>query len=106
MSFYVAGMRLESAGGMEWRIEPLLGDLRIVEAGFETELGTWESSVRGDGEGKVTGLRFCTPRGTMGSVVLNGVEGVLRSEDGESVQLVNGVAEGLKGGNWTLIVKW
>ena len=105
LSFYVAGLHLESASGKTWRVEPALGDLTDVEAGFETTLGGFWSKVAGEG-GVVRELTFGAPVGTRGRVVLKGVEGgVLISEKGEKVALVDGMAEGLSGGVWSLKMK-
>jgi len=101
LSFYVAGLHLESASGKTWRIEPTLGDLTNVEAGFETKIGKYWSKVKGSG-GVVKKLKFGTPARTTGRVVLKGVDGVLVSEKGEKVLLVDGEAKGLSGGVWSL----
>ncbi|KUJ20790.1 bacterial alpha-L-rhamnosidase domain protein [Mollisia scopiformis] len=103
LSFYVAGIRILGAGGGEWRVEPLVGDLGVVEAGFWTGKGWFESRVQAR-NGMVVGMEVCAPAGTRGSVRLLGVVGLLRSEKGEEVTLVDGLAEGLGGGNWTLVL--
>ncbi|KAF8847178.1 Six-hairpin glycosidase [Acephala macrosclerotiorum] len=106
LSFYVAGIHLEEAGGKTWRIAPQMGDLVSVEAGFNTGLGWFENKIQATGgtNGAVTEMSFSTPVGTTGSVSLPGVKGTLKGEDGKSVQLVDGVAENVKGGNWTLAI--
>lgn len=103
LTFYIGGIRLLSAGGRQWEMAPKLGDLSYVDTGFETSLGVFETVVNGTGSGTVTGLRFSTPSGTTGRVVLDGVSGVLRSENGTTVMLVNGEASNVPGGTWTLV---
>jgi hypothetical protein len=103
LSFYVAGIHLTSAIGRTWKIAPLMGDLSSVDAGFETPLGEFSNTVQAGGKnGIVTGMRFSTPKGTVGSVSLPGVNGRLVGSGGKSVRLINGEATGLKGGEWTL----
>jgi hypothetical protein len=105
LSFYVAGLHLESSGGKIWRIEPQVGDLTSVEAGFQTTLGTFSSSITTTGvNGSISSLNFTTPSGTSGSIILPGIEGTLKSANGTSVQLADGAATQLAGGNWTLVV--
>lgn len=105
MSFYVAGIHLESAMGQTWRIAPMLGDLTEVEAGFVTPLGSFSNTIVAGGKnGNISRMTFSTPKGTVGSVSLPGVNGKLVN-GGKSVSLVNGEAAGLAGGDWTLQVK-
>jgi len=104
LSFYVAGIRLIGAAGSIWRIEPLMGDLTLVEAGFETPLGNFGNLVKAVG-GAIVAMEFETPERTVESVILRGVEGSLvSSTTGESVNLVDGVADGLSGGAWSLVI--
>ncbi|EHK96005.1 hypothetical protein M7I_8318 [Glarea lozoyensis 74030] len=46
MSFYIAGLHLTSSIGRTWKISPALGDLTDVDAGFETPLGKFSSTLR------------------------------------------------------------
>jgi len=103
LSFYVAGIHLTSASGKTWKIAPQVGDLTEIEAGFETPLGAFSSSIKASG-GEINWLCFATPKGTTGDVVLPGVSGKLLNSGGGSFSLVNGEANGLTGGKWTLIV--
>jgi hypothetical protein len=104
LSFYVAGLRLVESIGKTWLVQPFIGDLSLVEAGFETPLGFFGNSLAGL-NGSIVGMNFSTPVGTSGSVILGDVEGSLVSSDGGTVvQLVGGAADGLNGGNWTLVV--
>lgn len=60
--------------------------------------------VNATGNSTVTGLKFSTPMGTKGTVVLEGgVKGSLRSSNGTTVDLINGQASGLSGGTWTFV---
>ncbi|KAJ5196192.1 hypothetical protein N7449_006671 [Penicillium cf. viridicatum] len=78
---YAAGLWLESASG----------DLTPVDAGFVTKLGAFAVAFGH--------LRFNTPIGTIGDVVLLGSNGTLVSVDGVKVALsAGGVASGLAGG--------
>ncbi|TVY36183.1 hypothetical protein LSUB1_G007211 [Lachnellula subtilissima] len=111
LSFYVAGLQLVSESGKTWKIAPQLGDLREVEAGFVTSLGSFNIEIKKDAQGKFTLLRFHTPLGTTGSFSLPGVTGTLVSgwrKRGVQVvrdkNSVDGEAEGIPGGDWTLIV--
>jgi hypothetical protein len=103
LSFYVAGLHLETAEGATWRVEPMIGDLKVVEAGFRTGKGWFENVIKGN-NGVVQEMRFQTPKGTVGSVKLSGVEGKLRESGGQEVNLVGGVAQGVKGGTWRLVL--
>ncbi|KAL1874197.1 hypothetical protein Plec18167_006134 [Paecilomyces lecythidis] len=102
LTFYAAGIQLTSAAGSTWSIAPQPGDLRIVDAGFSTNLGDFSVSFRRNESGKYTSLTFRTPVGTKGNVRLPGVDGVLTGDRGERVKLVDGVASGLGGGSWSL----
>ena len=110
LTFYVAGLRLVSAEGKTWRVEPLPGDLESVEAGFQTGLGAFASSLVASG-GVVSGLNFSTPEGTTGSVALRNftVGWVVVSGPGknESMQFGGGdwETDGLDGGNWSVVVQ-
>jgi hypothetical protein len=68
LTFYVAGIQLQSAGGKTWRIAPELGDLKFADAGFSTSLGFFaaKTNIRDDG----WTLEFETPEGTSGEVKL------------------------------------
>ncbi|GIK02051.1 hypothetical protein Aspvir_006094 [Aspergillus viridinutans] len=100
LMFYAAGLRVVGAAGERWLFAPQPGDLRGVEAGFETSLGRFETEFK-RGNGGYTKLVFVTPEGTMGDVKLE-AEGVLVSSNGTRVRLVDGVATGLHGGTWML----
>ncbi|KAK5128631.1 hypothetical protein LTR08_003952 [Meristemomyces frigidus] len=104
LTFYIGGIHLLSAGGMTWQISPALGDLRTVDAGFETSLGSFANQVNASDSGAITGMRFTTPSGTTGSVSVPGVSGSLKSSNGTTVPLTNGAAKNIAGGTWTLVV--
>ncbi|KAF2140998.1 glycoside hydrolase family 78 protein [Aplosporella prunicola CBS 121167] len=108
LMFWTAGLRVVEAAGRRWRVEPLMGDLRSVEAGFVTRLGSFACEVvRGNGTaGAVEKFSFVAPEGTSGDVKLPaGMEGVLVEEGGECVKLEGGIASGVAGGKWTLEVE-
>ncbi|KAF2090387.1 glycoside hydrolase family 78 protein [Saccharata proteae CBS 121410] len=67
LSFLVAGIQLQSAGGKEWLIKPAMGDLMHVEAGFMTPLGSFSVNVTKEEDGSFE-MMFETPEGTMGEV--------------------------------------
>lgn len=111
LSFYTGGLRLagfgagsgagSAAAGGRWLFEPLVGDLTEVRVGFETPRGGF-SAWYTRGERGFTGLGVHTPVGTVGDVILSGVQGVLVSEeDGERVEFVDSI-RGLRGGSWML----
>jgi hypothetical protein len=100
LMFYAAGLQLVEAGGERWVFKPQPGDLRVVEAGFSTSLGRFETVYK-RGINGYTKLVFTTPEGTRGDVKLD-AEGVLVSSNGTRVRLVDGIATGLHGGTWRL----
>ncbi|KAH7384304.1 Six-hairpin glycosidase-like protein [Phaeosphaeria sp. MPI-PUGE-AT-0046c] len=108
---YVAGIQLVSAGGMEWRVQPQLGDLKHVHAGFRTEVGLFEARTE-VGDGRVE-MEIETPVGTKGEVVvpLLGCRGrvVMQEVEGrcedvvvevEKAELGSVRAGGIEGGKW------
>ncbi|ROW02317.1 hypothetical protein VSDG_02557 [Cytospora chrysosperma] len=102
LSQYVAGIHLTAAGGSEWRIEPLVGDLTAVVSGMSTTLGNFSVDIGASGNGTITSFSFETPEGTTGNVVLpSGTAGSLISDAGETVALSGGIAKGVSGGCWT-----
>lgn len=108
LTFGVAGLRLLSAGGEVWRVEPRLGDLMSVEAGFSTERGWFESKTRVVGDGKGLEVVFETPDGTRGSLGGEWLgcdgEAVLRGDEERVVNVKGGKVEmgDLKGGKYSL----
>ncbi|KAL2701605.1 hypothetical protein AAEP93_005903 [Penicillium crustosum] len=100
---YAAGLRLKSAAGATWSIAPQPGDLTFVDAGFVTKLGSFAVAFELR-NGTYQHLRFSTPVGTIGDLVLPGSNGTLISVNGLKVALgADGVASGLAGGNWTFV---
>ncbi|PSR77048.1 Six-hairpin glycosidase-like protein [Coniella lustricola] len=106
LTFYTAGLRMTAAGGKEWLVAPQLGGLQTVEAGYMAPSGLFsvQASAEDAESGVVSALSFTTPQDTVGAVSLPGTRGSLRSEEGVMVELVDGDAVGLAGGNWTLVV--
>ena len=84
----------------------MLGEgVNHVEAGYHVAGKWFEVAVNGDHSGKITTLTFETPAGTQGQIVLPGVSGSLRESDGDdTVKLVSGKAQGVKGGKWELVL--
>ncbi|KAJ5305876.1 hypothetical protein N7508_004891 [Penicillium antarcticum] len=101
LTAYAAGIQLTSAGGSTWLIAPQVGNLTFVDAGFETAKGKFSTSFRAGGKG-VGKFAFVTPAKTTGDFVLAGAKGSLISEDGQRVKLVDGKANGMKGGSWKM----
>ncbi|KAL5359241.1 Six-hairpin glycosidase-like protein [Aspergillus floccosus] len=102
LTFFAAGLHLTGPAGATWRFAPQPGNLTSVDAGFSTVLGSFDTTFERSENGGYSRLRFSTPRGTVGDVDLGG-EGVLVSENGTSVRLVDGAATGLRGGLWRLV---
>lgn len=113
LTFGIAGLQLTSAGGKTWKIEPGLGDLTDVEAGFVAPAGTFSVKAMVDGKGDVE-VEFETPVGTSGSVSLlaPSCEGTLELQEkggnkmskgcgknGVGNQKVN--VDNVPGGSWT-----
>lgn len=130
LTFYAAGLQVLSAAGQTWLIEPQLGGLKTVEAGYITNLGQFSSHVTGLANGGLN-VTFSTPAGTSGSVRLR-YTGAIRSltvtnldATGSSKRDVNGQyvlkhqtstdeleqtsrvvsVDGLQGGNYTVILE-
>ncbi|PLB50646.1 Six-hairpin glycosidase [Aspergillus steynii IBT 23096] len=106
LTHYAAGLRITKDAGQEWEVAPQPGDLKSVHAGFETVKGQF--AVRFERESNATeagyrSLELRTPRGTVGTVRLPGVEGELVSGNGTTVRLRSGKVSGLEGGNWRLV---
>ena len=115
LTFYVAGVQLLSAGGKTWRIAPSLGDLKIADAGFSTDLGFFSSKTQIGDDGTWT-MEFEAPRETSGEVKLPNLGCVgkvlLEEQSGNfedilvEVQAANAgpvTIDGLPGGKWTAI---
>ncbi|CAG8953008.1 hypothetical protein HYFRA_00003200 [Hymenoscyphus fraxineus] len=100
MSFYIGGIHMESSIGKTWSFRPLVGDLKEVDSGYQTPLGTFSSKYSADGK-TITAATFSTPEDTVGTVTLQGVEGTLVSGD-QSIDLVDGKALNVPGGTWDL----
>lgn len=69
LTFYVAGIQLLSAGGKTWRIAPSLGDLKLADAGFSTDVGFFSAKTQFGNDGAWT-MEFEAPQGTSGEVRL------------------------------------
>ena len=71
LTFFAAGLQLTSAVGKTWLVQPGLGSLRRVTAGFETSMGEFSASWSKDQNENLLGV-FKTPRGTTGTLILPG----------------------------------
>ncbi|KAB5546906.1 alpha-L-rhamnosidase [Coniochaeta sp. 2T2.1] len=69
LSFYGAGLQVTSGGGKTWLIQPRIGQLKHIEAGYKTTLGDFSASWDGTNGSVVSGY-FTTPPGTVGSLIL------------------------------------
>jgi hypothetical protein len=103
LTFYIAGLHLQSNGGETWEIYPRLGDLKFVDTGFSTRKGMFSAMVNASA-GVVTAMEFSTPAGTTGVVRLPGLTGSLTSSNGSAIALVDGEARDVPGGSYTLKV--
>ena len=101
LSFFAAGLRLDSALGATWTIAPLPGDLTDVDAGYSTSLGQFAVSFALQG-GRFSRFSFQTPADTRGDVYLPGVDGWLVEAFGGMVGVKNGTARNVPGGSWVL----
>ncbi|TID26385.1 Bacterial alpha-L-rhamnosidase [Venturia nashicola] len=122
----VAGLGIVEKGGLVWRVEPRVGDLERVEAGFETVVGWFECrtfvrgdrdvDVDGDGDGEGTegskrrgiDIEFETPVGTTGSFGADwfGCDGIasLSGQEKRTIPVLAGKIESgpLQGGKYNL----
>jgi hypothetical protein len=71
LSYYAAGLRITSGAGKTWVVQPSLGGLEHVEAGYRTPLGQFSASWDASGSRVLTG-DFTTPSGTSGTLILPG----------------------------------
>jgi hypothetical protein len=69
LTFLGAGIQLTTAIGKRWLIQPRLGSLKRVTAGYETPLGEFSASWTTADGGGITG-DFSTPTGTSGTLIL------------------------------------
>ena len=69
LTFFGAGLQVTSAAGKTWLIEPQLGGLQNIEAGYQTNVGSFSSHAMAM-EGGGLNVTFSTPPGTSGIVRL------------------------------------
>lgn len=69
LTFFGAGLQVTSAAGKTWLIEPQLGGLQNIEAGYQTNVGSFSSHAMAT-EGGGLNVTFSTPPGTSGTVRL------------------------------------
>lgn len=114
LTFLIAGIQLEEAGGKKWLIKPSLGDLMTAEAGFKTSLGDFSVSNKKDESGGFE-MEFETPEGTEGGLSVEYPDGggtlmVQSMTTGETKMIEITVdqeadrieVDGLAGGKWTV----
>lgn len=114
LTFYIAGIQLLSAGGKTWRIAPSLGDLKVADAGFSTDVGFFSAKTQLDDDG-AWNMEFEAPQGTSGEVKLPelGCVGkvVLEEQSGNYEDILVEIQaadagpvtlSGLPGGKWTV----
>lgn len=107
LTFYAAGIQITSGAGKTWAVQPRLGDLKRIEAGYETSLGQFSVAwTANSGNGAITGS-LSTPKGTSGililpsaasKVIVEGPKGVIKP-----VSSADGLRfEGLLGGHYNI----
>ncbi|KAM0136265.1 hypothetical protein ACHAO1_004742 [Botrytis cinerea] len=116
LTFHGAGLRVTEAAGKSWSVAPNLGGLTDIEAGFETDLGSFAVKVAGS-SGRLESIEITTPKGTVGSISVpytNQTATInLQNRDGEEVAMTRQIAAGnatsgryvvenVAGGNWTV----
>lgn len=69
LTFYAAGLRLNSGAGQDWTIQPRLGDLSNIDAGFETPLGEFSVKWNVSHDGVLSG-QIDVPQTTSGTLIL------------------------------------
>ncbi|KAK3658007.1 hypothetical protein LTR56_000785 [Elasticomyces elasticus] len=70
LTFLGAGIRVLSAAGQTWEIQPRLGNITAVAAGFETPLGSFSANWTVSGQDGALSGTFVAPEGTSGTLVL------------------------------------
>lgn len=97
---YIAGLQIESDAGSRWRIEPKIGNLRNVSAGFSTVLGPFSITTAADGSGNILSSQFCVPDATSGTIILP-QNGRLTGPGGQVIKIIGTVpTSSLQGGCW------
>ncbi|KAK4917031.1 hypothetical protein LTR49_015068 [Elasticomyces elasticus] len=76
LTFLGAGIRVLSAAGQTWEMQPRLGNITAVAAGFETPLGSFSANWTVSGQDGALSGTFVTPEGTSGTLVIpNAING-------------------------------
>lgn len=69
LSFLGAGLQLTSGEGKTWQVQPKLGGLKRISAGYKTQLGRFDANWSAAGENCVSG-NFSVPADTCGTLIL------------------------------------
>lgn len=107
LTFYAGGLQVTGAAGKTWRVQPRISLLRMVQAGFETPLGSFSVSWQVQDDGSLNG-HFSVPEGTSGMVSVPTSSGrvVLQGENGAiktSLVTANSVTfENVPGGTYSV----
>ena len=68
LTFFAAGLQVQTASGKTWKMSPNLGGLTSVEAGYSTNIGNFTAQVTNNSTG--LHVSFSTPANTTGSLSL------------------------------------
>lgn len=79
LTFLGAGIRVLTAAGQTWEIQPRLGKITSLAAGFETPLGSYAANWTVSAAGGLSGS-FATPEGTLGTLILSAAANGTRVE--------------------------
>ncbi|KAJ6029591.1 uncharacterized protein N7446_011058 [Penicillium canescens] len=107
LTFYAAGIQITSGGGKTWMVQPRLGNLQRIEAGYETPLGHFSASWTTNPNSKAIIGSFNMPKGTSGTLILPSVEEkvIVKGPKGvvHPVSSADGLKfEGLPGGHYQI----
>ncbi|KAJ5885852.1 hypothetical protein N7504_011688 [Penicillium tannophilum] len=101
LTAYAAGIRFTEPAGKSWIIAPQPGNLTTLDAGLASAHGIFSVALQRSSGERYGRFSFSTPSSTTGVVQLPGTEGVLISQTGQRVRLVDGTAR-VPGGTWKL----
>ncbi|KAF2472593.1 Six-hairpin glycosidase [Lindgomyces ingoldianus] len=111
MTEYILGMTVTGPAGRTWSLKPQFGDLKRAEGGFMTNLGKFQAKWELEYAGYQ--LKFATPKGTSGDIVLPCLEqgkiptikiGGSVIAEGSAKLEGNGVLMAVQGGEYSIEV--